>query len=40
MTYSAFKKLVKAHGGWIENGIAYFPTVHQKQQFERAAANV
>jgi hypothetical protein len=34
-------KLVKQHGGWLEQAskrewIARFPSVHQKQQFQRA----
>lgn len=34
MSYKEFKKLVKKHGGWIEDDeVARFPTPHQKDQF-------
>ena len=35
---SAFRKLVKKYGGWIESGAARFPSVHQKDQFLKAIA--
>jgi len=31
-----FRKLVKTYGGWIEGNQAYFPSVHQKDQFLKA----
>ena len=33
MTYKEFKKAVQLFDGWIENEIAYFPSVYQKEQF-------
>ena len=34
MTHTDFKRLVKKHNGWIENGdIARFPSVWNYQQF-------
>jgi len=33
---SNFRKLVKQFGGWIESGVARFPSVHQKDQFLKA----
>lgn len=35
MPYAHFKMAVKAHNGWIEGDVARFPTVYDKQQFER-----
>ncbi len=35
---SQFKKLVKQFGGFIESGIARFPSVHQYEQFLKAHA--
>lgn len=37
MTYKSFRALVEKFGGWIEGGVAYFPTVHARQLFERAS---
>ena len=45
MTYTQFKKLVKEYGGWIEKCgsageyVARFPSVYQREQFEKATAN-
>lgn len=33
---STFRKLVTQFGGWIESGVARFPSVHQKDQFLKA----
>ena len=33
---STFRKLVKQFGGWIESGVARFPSVHKKDQFLKA----
>jgi hypothetical protein len=33
---STFRKLVKQFGGWIETGVARFPSVYQKDQFLKA----
>lgn len=38
MSYKDFKAAVKKFGGWIERDMALFPSVHQKQQFERHCA--
>jgi hypothetical protein len=38
MRYQDFKKLVQKHNGWIEGDAAHFPSVYDKQQFEREAA--
>jgi hypothetical protein len=35
---STFRKLVKQFGGFIESGIARFPSVHQYEQFLKAYA--
>jgi hypothetical protein len=32
------ERLVALHKGWFENDIIRFPTVHNKQQFEKALA--
>lgn len=29
---------VKKHGGWIEGEMVYFPSVYQREQFEKALA--
>ena len=31
-----FRRLVKKFGGWIESGVARFPSVYQKDQFLKA----
>ncbi len=36
MTYTQFQRLVAKHKGWIESGVAYFPTVHARRLFEAA----
>ena len=38
MKNDIFKKQVKQFGGFIENGIARFPSVHAKEQFLKARA--
>lgn len=38
MTYNQFKNLVAKHKGWVEGGVAYFPTVHDRRQFEAESA--
>jgi len=38
MTYNQFKALVKKHNGWIEGGVAYFPSPHDRRQFEIESA--
>jgi hypothetical protein len=35
MNSKQFAKAVAARGGWIEGNVAYFPTVHAREQFER-----
>lgn len=35
MSYREFAIAVKKFEGWIEDGIAYFPSFYQKKQFER-----
>jgi predicted metal-dependent hydrolase len=35
LTWTEFKRLVKKHHGWIENEVARFPTVYDKEQFEK-----
>jgi hypothetical protein len=37
MSMKQFKALVKTHGGWVENGQAHFPSVHQAHRFMDAA---
>lgn len=37
MTSKNFRRLVKKWNGWIVGGIAYFPTVWHREQFEREA---
>jgi len=32
------KRLVDIHQGWFEDDVARFPSVYQKQQFEKALA--
>lgn len=32
MKLREFKKIVKKYNGWMENGIAYFPSVYLKEQ--------
>ena len=39
MTYKTFKALVKKHKGWIEGGVAYFPSVWNREQFEKDPEN-
>lgn len=36
MDRKALLKLVKSFGGWLEGDVAYFPSVHQRQLFEKA----
>lgn len=38
MSEKDFKVAVKKFGGWIEGDMVRFPTVHQRQQFERYCA--
>jgi hypothetical protein len=38
MTYKAFKVIVAKHSGWIEDGVARFPSVWHKEQFEKETA--
>jgi len=33
MTNSTFRKLVAKYQGWLENGVARFPSVYLKEQF-------
>jgi hypothetical protein len=40
MTKAQFAKLVKQFDGWMEGDIARFPSVYQKEQFERALEQV
>lgn len=37
MTTKQFNALIKKFGGWTDNGVAYFPSVYQREQFEKAA---
>ena len=37
MPAKTFKALVARFGGWIEGGTAYFPSVYQRVQFEKAS---
>ena len=39
MTKREFTKLAKQFGGWMEGDIARFPSVHQKEQFEKLISN-
>lgn len=38
MKNNTFAKQVKQFGGFIENGVARFPSVHAKEQFLKARA--
>lgn len=35
LSWKEFKRLVAKHHGWIENEVARFPTVYDKEQFEK-----
>jgi len=38
MTKKQFAALARKFGGWMEGDIARFPSVYQKEQFEKALA--
>ncbi len=39
MTKKEFTKIARQFKGWMEGDIARFPSVHQKEQFEKFLAN-